>query len=536
MQAWWKERVVYQIYPRSFYDADDDGMGDLKGILAKLDVLAELGVGILWLSPVYRSPQTDNGYDIADYTAIDPMFGTMEDMDTLIKEAGKRDIKIVMDLVINHTSDQHDWFQQSRKRIEPYTDYYIWRDGKDGGPPNNWTSFFAGDAWTYDSVRGQYYLHLFTPQQPDLNYHNPAVLADVKRLMRFWLDKGVAGFRCDVINILFKTTLVDGKRQLVLKGLEHYLSQEGLHDILKQLRSEVLNDYDAFTVGETVFVTPSMARDLCEPERNELDMVFSFEHMDADQFYIKWFKRRFRPKFFFRTLAKWQNELSWNANYFENHDQLRSVSRFGDDKRYWRESATCLATLLLSLKGTPFVYQGQEIGMTNFDIASMTGIQDVESHNVYRFLRKLHVPKAIVWRMIRRSSRDNVRTPMQWSDEPNAGFTSATPWLKVNDNHTKINLASQRQDPDSIWAYYQTLIHLRNENKILQYGTFQAHRITRRLFVFERTYEGDTIYVAINLSPKRQRVPYSGEVLVSNYDITQFDGRLAPYQAVLWKG
>lgn len=536
MKAWWKERVVYQIYPRSFYDANDDGFGDLKGILAKLDVLKDLGVGILWLSPVYQSPQKDNGYDIADYCAIDPLFGTMEDMDRLIAEADKRDIKLVMDLVINHTSDQHPWFQQSRQRIDPYTDYYIWRDGENGNNPNNWTSFFAGDAWTFDPVRQQFYLHLFTKEQPDLNYHNPAVLQEVKNLMRFWLDKGIAGFRCDVINILFKTTLEDGKRQLVLKGLEHYLSQDGNHDILKELRRDVLDHYDAFTVGETVFVTPKTARDLCDEDRKELDMVFSFEHMDADAFYIKWFKRRFRSAFFFRTLAKWQTELSWNANYFENHDQLRSVSRFGDDTRYWKESATMLGTLLLSLRGTPFLYQGQEIGMTNFDIVSMEGIQDVESHNVYRFLRKLHLPKRLAWRMIRRSSRDNVRTPMQWSGDPHGGFTKGTPWLKVNDNHRTINVATQRDDPDSIWSFYQRLIHLRNNNTILQHGDFQTLKLTRHVFVFQRRYEGQSLRIAVNISHKRHRIPFAGDLLLNNYTQPRFDGILEPYQAVIWKG
>ncbi|QMS84646.1 alpha-glucosidase [Candidatus Xianfuyuplasma coldseepsis] len=536
MGHWWQEQTVYQVYPRSFNDSNHDGMGDIPGIIEKLDYLTALGIGVLWLSPVYKSPQKDNGYDIADYKDIDPLFGTMADMDQLIVEAEKRGIKIVMDLVINHNSDQHEWFQKSRQRIDPYTDYYIWRDGKDGGPPNNWTSFFAGEAWQYDDMRKQYYLHLFATEQPDLNYHNKAVIEEVKDIIKCWLDRGVHGFRCDVINIIFKSSLEDGKRQLVLKGLEHYLSQEGNHEILQELRRDVLDHYDCFTVGETVLVTPKMARDLCDPSRKELDMIFSFEHMEADQYFVKWFKRKFQKKVFFETLSKWQKELHWNANYFENHDQLRSVSRFGDDTRYWMESATMLATLLFSLKGTPFIYQGQEIGMTNFDFQSMDDIQDVESHNVYRFLGRFHLPKWLRWRMIFKSSRDNVRTPMQWSDSEYGGFSTVQPWLKVNSNYHTINVANQFHQEGTIWSYYQTLIHLRNNDQTLIYGDFEKMYIDKHVFIFRRYDEQEAYIIAVNFSTKKRTISYRGDVLISNYNTTRFNGVLQPYEAIILKG
>ena len=308
MRNWWKEEVVYQIYPRSFKDSNNDGIGDIKGIISKLDSLKDLGIGIIWLSPVYKSPNQDNGYDVADYLSINPEYGTMKDMDLLLVEANKRNIKIVMDLIINHTSDQHEWFQKSTKGVQPYKDYYIWKDPKNGREPSNWSSFFTGKAWEYNKKRNQYYLHLFAKGQPDLNYHNPKVIEEVKDIIRFWLDKGVKGFRCDVINILYKSTLENGKKQLALRGLEHYLSQEGNHKILQELRRDVFDKYDCFTVGETILVDLDTARRLTNENNKELNMLFAFEHMEADQYLIKWFKRKFNPKKFFLTLSKWQKE------------------------------------------------------------------------------------------------------------------------------------------------------------------------------------------------------------------------------------
>lgn len=561
MAKWWQERVVYQIYPRSFQDTNGDGIGDLPGILIHLDELKNLGVGVIWLSPIYPSPNADNGYDISDYCGIHPEYGTMSDMDRLIEEAAKRDIKIIMDLVINHTSDEHPWFQQSRDRNSPYRDYYIWRPGKHKrphktekagqsiktgqsnklpNPPNNWTSFFGEDCWEYDDKSGEYYLHLFAKKQPDLNWHNPKVLAEIKKIMQFWLDKGIAGFRCDVINILFKTSLEDGVKKLALTGSEHYLSQEGTHEILRTLRRDVLEHYDCFTVGETVFVTPAMAKDLCDESRRELDMIFSFEHMETDQFLVKWFKRRFSAQRFAATIAKWQKALDWNAIYLENHDQPRSVSRFGDDGQYWSQSAKLLCTLLLTLRGTPFVYQGQEIGMTNFDFSGMDHIQDVESHNIYRLAKRLHFPSGLRWRMIKASSRDNARTPVQWDNTPNAGFTTGVPWLGINQNYTHINMASQMKNPDSVWSFYKTMIALREGNEVLKYGSFEPKVIKKHIFTYKRVFEGQCLEILLNFSGNTQRVSskeyaHVNSVLLSNSSRQDFDGFLQPYEALILK-
>ncbi|MDO4567112.1 MAG: alpha-glucosidase, partial [Oscillospiraceae bacterium] len=384
MSEWWRDRVAYQIYPRSFQDSNGDGIGDIRGIISRLDYIKSLGAGIVWLSPVYCSPQKDNGYDISDYYDIDPIFGTMADMEELFAEAEKRDIKIVMDLVVNHTSDQHEWFQKSRDKNSEYRDYYIWKPGRAGGPPNNWTGFFSEPAWEYDEESGEYYLHLFTKEQPDLNYRNPRVIEEVERIMRFWLDKGAAGFRCDVINAIWKSSFEDGKKQPALVGMEHFAMQDGVHDILKKLREDVLSKYDCFAVGETALTTVEQAKLMTDKNRGELDMVFGFEHMDADCFYVKYLNRRFKAARLARILARWQGALEWNANYLENHDQCRSVSRFGDTGRYWEASAKLLCTLLLSLKGTPFIYQGEELGMTNTAWNSLDEINDVESRNVYK--------------------------------------------------------------------------------------------------------------------------------------------------------
>jgi oligo-1,6-glucosidase len=533
MKKWWQERVVYQIYPRSFQDSNGDGIGDLPGIIAHLDELKDLGVGVIWLSPVYPSPNADNGYDISDYCGIHPEYGTMEDMESLISEVGKRDIKIIMDLVINHTSDEHPWFQASRKKDSPYRDYYIWCPGKDGKAPNNWTSFFAEDCWEYDEMSGEYYLHLFAKKQPDLNYRNPKVLEEVKNILRFWLDKGIAGFRCDVINLLWKSSLEDGKNKLILKGSEHYISQEGTHEILRTLRREVLDNYDCFTVGETVFVTPQMARDLCAEERKELNMIFSFEHMESDQYIVKWFKRKFHAGRFAATISKWQKALEWNANYLENHDQLRCVSRFGNDGAYWSQSAKMLSMLLLTLRGTPYIYQGQEIGMTNFDFTSMEQIQDVESHNVNRLAKKLHFPAAFRWKMIKKTSRDNTRTPVQWNDSANAGFTTGKPWLGVNQNYKKINMASQLKDPNSIRSFYKKMIALRAQSDVLKFGTFEPLQIKKHTFVYKRMLQNKSCIVLLNFSDRHQKVSYSGDLIISNYGRNSYDGVLKPYEAVL---
>lgn len=530
---WWKRKIIYQIYPMSFCDSNGDGIGDLPGIISRLDYLQRLGVGALWLSPVYPSPNKDNGYDISDYCEIHPNFGTLADMDRLIAEAKKRDIRIIMDLVINHTSDRHEWFQKSRRREEPYTDFYIWRKGEKGKKPTNWGSFFGEDCWEYDEVRGEYYLHLFAKEQPDLNYHNEKVIAAIEDVMRFWLDRGVAGFRCDVINIIYKEAIKNGRWRPALTGCEYYLSTPGCHRVLHRLNRDVLSRYDAFTVGETVFVTPKMADDLVNPQREELCTVFSFEHMETDCFKIKWFLRKFKPDRFFACLTKWQNALPWNTVYFENHDQPRSVSRYGNDAEYHDQSAKALATLLLTLRGTPFLYEGEEIGMTNFDFPDMDKVRDVESINIWNIGKRLHLPYGLCWRMIKTKSRDNARTPMQWDDSINGGFSAGTPWLSVNGNYPRINVKRQEDDPGSVLSYYRKLIAFRNGSRVLQEGDFTELYRKNGVYAYRRACDGEALTVVISLAEGERKNPASGEVVCSNYGRETAPARLAPYEALI---
>ena len=530
---WWKRKIIYQIYPMSFCDSNGDGIGDLPGIISRLDYLQRLGVGALWLSPVYPSPNKDNGYDISDYCEIHPNYGTLADMDRLIAEAKKRDIRIIMDLVINHTSDRHEWFQKSRRREEPYTDFYIWRKGEKGKKPTNWGSFFGEDCWEYDEVRGEYYLHLFAKEQPDLNYHNEKVIAAIEDVMRFWLDRGVAGFRCDVINIIYKEAIKNGRWRPALTGCEYYLSTPGCHRVLHRLNRDVLSRYDAFTVGETVFVTPKMADDLVNPQREELCTVFSFEHMETDCFKIKWFLRKFKPDRFFACLTKWQNALPWNTVYFENHDQPRSVSRYGNDAEYHDQSAKALATLLLTLRGTPFLYEGEEIGMTNFDFPDMDKVRDVESINIWNMGKRLHLPYGLRWRMIKTKSRDNARTPMQWDDSINGGFSAGTPWLSVNGNYPRINVKRQEDDPGSVLSYYRQLIAFRNGSRVLQEGDFTELYRKNGVYAYRRACDGETLTVVISLAEGERKNPASGEVVCSNYGRETAPARLAPYEALV---
>ena len=530
---WWKRKIIYQIYPMSFCDSNGDGIGDLPGIISRLDYLQRLGVGALWLSPVYPSPNKDNGYDISDYCEIHPNYGTLADMDRLIAEAKKRDIRIIMDLVINHTSDRHEWFQKSRRREEPYTDFYIWRKGEKGKKPTNWGSFFGEVCWDYDEVRGEYYLHLFAKEQPDLNYHNEKVIAAIEDVMRFWLDRGVAGFRCDVINIIYKEAIKNGRWRPALTGCEYYLSTPGCHRVLHRLNRDVLSRYDAFTVGETVFVTPKMADDLVNPQREELCTVFSFEHMETDCFKIKWFLRKFKPDRFFACLTKWQNALPWNTVYFENHDQPRSVSRYGNDAEYHDQSAKALATLLLTLRGTPFLYEGEEIGMTNFDFPDMEKVRDVESINIWNMGKRLHLPYGLRWRMIKTKSRDNARTPMQWDDSINGGFSAGTPWLSVNGNYPRINVKRQEDDPGSVLSYYRQLIAFRNGSRVLQEGDFTELYRKNGVYAYRRACDGEALTVVISLAEGERKNPASGEVVCSNYGRETAPARLAPYEALV---
>lgn len=522
-----KDLVVYQVYPRSFKDSNADGIGDLRGITSKLDYIKSLGVDIIWLSPVYCSPNDDNGYDISDYLNINPEFGTMKDMDKLIFEAELRGLKIMMDLVINHTSDEHEWFKKSIANDPKYRDYYIWKD-----QPNNWTSFFGGKAW--DKIGDAYYLHLFSKKQPDLNWHNPDVMTDIKDVMSFWLDKGIYGFRCDVINIIFKSSLDKGKKHLVLTGKEHYHQQSGMHKILKELRKDVLDKYDTFTVGETVMVTPKQANELIYPEDEELDMIFSFSHMEVDQISNKWFKTKFKPKKLMRVLSKWQKEVYWNANYLENHDQPRSVSRFGDDQVYHQQSAKMLATLLFGLKGTPYIFQGQEIGMTNCKFNEMSEFQDVETHTIYEIARKLGIPKKIRFKMMQKTSRDNARTPMQWTK--NGGFSNVKPWLKQNPNTKDINVLDQENNPHSILHYYRKLISLRKKYRVLRYGEFESIVESKSVYIFKRVDKKFEAYIILNMSAKVQKLKniYNGKLIISNEEKKNYDSVLSPYEARIY--
>ncbi|MDY0074595.1 MAG: alpha-glucosidase [Acholeplasmataceae bacterium] len=524
----WKDKVVYQVYPRSYMDSNGDGIGDIPGIIMKLDYIKSLGVDVIWLSPVYQSPNDDNGYDISNYKDINPEFGTMEDMDLLIAEAAKRGLKIIMDLVINHTSDEHPWFIASQDPKSPYRDYYIWRD-----KPNNWTSFFGGKAW--DKIGDSYYLHLFSKKQPDLNWNNPNVMKEIKDIIRFWLDKGIYGFRCDVINIIYKSSLEDGKKRFVLTGREHYHSQKGMHDILKELRRDVLDHYDQMTVGETVLVNTKQANDLILPKHHELDMVFGFEHMETDQINNKWFRTKFKPNKFIKVLIKWQKEVYWNANYLENHDQQRSVSRFGNDNKFHDQSAKMLGLLNLTLKGTPYIYQGQEIGMTNGDFTSIEDFKDVETLRIIELAKKLHFPKWFQRRMMRLSSRDHARTPMQWNQE--GGFTKGTPWLKVNENTTWLNVEQQLKDENSILAFYKRLLQIRKNEVSLIEGQFEVLYAKRGIFIFQRIFENQkmTIVVSFNKKTKRLNKLIEGKCLLSNYDLKPSNKILRPYEAYIIK-
>ncbi|MBQ7279082.1 MAG: alpha-glucosidase [Clostridia bacterium] len=530
MQTWWQEKTVYQIYPMSFCDSNGDGVGDIPGIISKLPYLKSLGVGLLWLSPVYRSPGEDNGYDISDYTDIDPKFGTLRDMDRLIAEAKKLGLGIVMDLVINHTSKEHEWFQKSRRREAPYTDFYYWRDGRGKRPPNNWTGFFGGSCWTFDTVRGQYYLHLFAKGQPDLNYHTPAVIEAVEKVMDFWLARGVAGFRCDVITLLWKDSLKNGFPKYILTGSERYMNRPGCHALLQRFYRDVLSKYDCFTVGETVLISPREAQKLTNREQPELSMAFTFDHLGADNFFIKWFPRKFALRRFFKSLEKWQKALSWNALVLENHDQARSVSRFGDESP---ESAKAMLTLLLTLRGTPFIYQGEELGMTNARFASMADIQDVESHNIDGILQKLGVSEKKRFRLMQIASRDNARTPMQWSDEPNAGFTTGTPWLKVNENYTRINARMEEQDPNSVLHWCKALLAYRNASQILKEGTCRFTVKEKRWCKIERRLGRDRLYVIINWSNTPLRLPLLGKPALSTHGTKTLNHLLQPWEAVI---
>ena len=550
-KAWWKEAVVYQIYPRSFMDSNGDGIGDINGITSRLDYLKELGVDVLWLSPVYQSPNDDNGYDISDYQAIMEEFGTMEDFDRMLEGIHARGMKLVMDLVVNHTSDEHPWFVESRtSKDNPYRDYYIWREGKDGKEPNNWGSCFSGSAWEYDKTTDMYYLHLFSKKQPDLNWDNPKVRDEVFQMMNWWCEKGIDGFRMDVISLISKKPgLPDGYQAPgALYGDSGCANGPHVHEYLQEMNQKVLSHYDLMTVGECAGVTIEEAKKYANADGRELSMVFQFEHVEANGPMGKWTDERVQLKDFKTTMSKWQTELegkAWNSLFLGNHDQARSVSRFGNDAPEYRAvSAKMLVTCLHMMQGTPYVYQGEELGMTNCPFPTLEDLRDIESINAFHELTEAgKVNPEDMMRYIRLRGRDNARTPMQWDDSANAGFTTGTPWIMVNPNYTEINAKTEMEDPDSVFRYYQKIIGLRKKEKVMVYGTYQLlDPDNEKLYVYTRTLDNEKLLVICNFTEEEETysVPEEfskGEVLISSYhrEKAEKEIMLKPYEALVLK-
>ena len=556
-RTWWKESVVYQIYPISFKDSNGDGVGDLRGILSKLDYLQDLGVDVVWICPIYQSPGHDNGYDISDYYKIDPAFGTMEDFDELLEGLHARGMKLMMDLVLNHTSDEHPWFLESRKsKDNPKRDYYIWRKGKNGGPPNNWESYFSGSVWEYDERTDEYYLHLYSKHQPDLNWENPAVIRELHDMVKWWLQKGVDGFRFDAIAHIAKAKGLpdaDNPQQTpTVRAYELFSNLDDVHTLLQDLHDNVLYYYDIMTVGETSGLGPEEALSYVGDDRRELNMTFQFEHMFLDAASAgsgKWDVVPWKLTDLKEVISRWQTVLhgrGWNANYLCNHDQPRAVSRFGNDQEPYRiPSAKMLATFLHMLEGTPYIYQGEEIGMTNVVFDSIDDYRDVETLNYYEEQRRNGVPEADIMRAIHLKSRDNARTPMQWDAGPQAGFTTAeSAWIRVNPNHERINVEEAIRNPDSIYHYYKELIRLRKEHAVIVYGAYELLLPDHpQIYAFTRKLEKSRLLVILNFSseepvfewPVEAMEPEDIELLISNYAPQEHEDLLnlplRPYEA-----
>ena len=551
-KRWWKESVVYQIYPRSFCDSNGDGIGDLNGITGKLDYLKELGIDVIWLSPVYKSPNDDNGYDISDYQAIMDEFGTMEDFDRMLATAHEKGIKIMMDLVVNHTSDEHKWFIESRKSTDnPYRDYYIWRPAKeDGSLPNNWGSCFSGPAWEYDKTTDMYFLHLFSKKQPDLNWDNPAVRQDVFDMMNWWLKKGVDGFRMDVISLISKEPGLPDKEPGINGYATFNVSANGphVHEYLQEMRQKALNNADTLTVGECSGVTLEEAKKYARSDEKELNMVFQFEHMDvdSDEKAGKWTTRKMDLRNLKKILTRWQKGLqdfAWNSLYWENHDQPRSVSRFGNDSDEYREiSAKMLATCIHMMQGTPYLYQGEELGMTNCPFNTLDNFRDLESINAFHELTEQgKMTEEDMMAAIGYKGRDNARTPMQWDDSAYAGFSTTNPWIMVNPNYTKINAKDQVNREDSVFKYYQKLIKLRHESELIVYGTYDLILDDDKdIYAYIRTLGDEKLIVYCNFSENTREVELPEEfvnkkVLISNYSDAKANQKitLRPYEAIV---
>ena len=538
-RQWWHSSVVYQIYPRSFNDSNGDGIGDINGIREKLDYLKELGIDVIWLSPVYKSPNDDNGYDISDYCDIMDEFGTMEDMDNLLKEANERGIKILMDLVVNHTSDEHKWFIEAKKsKDNEYRDYYIWRDPVDGHEPNELGSTFSGSAWQYDETTGQYYLHLFSKKQPDLNWENEKVRNEVYKMMNFWVDKGIGGFRMDVIDLIGKIP----DKMITGNGPK-------LHEYLQEMNKAALEGNDLLTVGETWGDTPEFAKLYSNPERKELSMVFQFEHIGLDQIEgkEKWDVKQLDLLDLKKVLSKWQIELEgqgWNSLFWNNHDLPRIVSRWGNDKEYRVESAKMLATLLHGMKGTPYIYQGEEIGMTNVRFEDINEYNDIESLNMYKDRLSKGYSHDEIMTSIYAKGRDNARTPMQWDNSENAGFTTGKPWLAVNKNYEYINVKQCVEDENSIFNHYRKLIDIRKHNDTIVYGDYTLLSPNdKNIFAYSRALNGDKILVVCNFYGNEVNFKFQqdfnyAEILLSNYNDSSTlieNLNLRPYEAIMFR-
>lgn len=554
-KAWWKEAVVYQIYPRSFMDSNGDGIGDINGITEKLEYLQELGIDVIWLSPVYQSPNDDNGYDISDYQAIMTEFGTMEDFDRMLSRAHELGIKIMMDLVVNHTSDEHAWFVESKKSVDnPYRDFYIWRKGKeDGSEPNNWGSCFSGSAWKYDPQTDMYFLHLFSKKQPDLNWDNPDVREHVFDMMNWWCEKGIDGFRMDVISLISKPEgLPDG-----VPGENGYADSgcangPHVHEYIKEMNKKVLSHYNLITVGEASGVTLEEAKKYASADGSELNMVFQFEHVgsgpEGNNRFGKWDSHKMSLPVWKKILSKWQTGLegkAWNSLFLANHDQPRSVSWFGNDSAEYREiSAKMLATCLHMMQGTPYVYQGEELGMCNAYFDKLEDYRDIESLNAYKELTETcGVSHEEMMGYLKRISRDNARTPMQWDDSANAGFTTGTPWIKVNSNYKTVNAKQQTTDPDSVFSYYKELIRLRHENDIIVYGEYELlEPQNEELFIYTRTWNNEQLMVLCNFTDKdvvipaavMAQIPADAQILISNH-VGNLEAVLRPYEARVYR-
>ena len=546
-KRWYKDMVFYQIWPRSFKDGNGDGMGDLWGVLEKLDYIKSLGCDGVWFSPIYPSPGADCGYDIADYMDIAPEFGGMEAFKAVLEGVHDRGMKLVMDLVVNHTSDEHEWFQKSRRRIEPYTDYYIWRPAKQNGKmPNNWQSNFEGPAWEWDEVRGEYYLHLFAVKQPDLNMDNPLVREEVKKIMKFWLDMGVDGFREDVITYISKKKgLPDDHLFPIYKGMPHYNHGPHVHEYLEEFKHDVLDHYDCVTLAEAPLVSPKRALEYIDEENGQIDMMIQFQCQCADCLFTDWLPTKFSLRRLKKAFSDWQYKLegrSWNVLYLENHDHPRIISRYGSEK-FRCESGKTLAVSYLFQKGTPFVYQGQEIGMLNWRPSSPDMYEDVHTKNHYANSNTKHTQEERL-RKLWRSSRDSARTPVQWDDSENAGFTTGTPWFYVNENYKKINVAAEEKDPDSLLNFYRKAIALRKSLKVVREGTYKEHfHSSSKLYVYSRECAGQKLLVVCSFADKdiKMKCPRgfdlsNGKLILQSHN-GSCDDMLKPYESrvYLWE-